>query len=236
MAREVPPIPFTGDIDSMERGNCICLIGINPLWSAKQEKHVQEYRPAEGMISRFRDGDEQAYGEYIESRLRYFEYSYANWGHFKKSSLGYPSLGFAEQNMYSVWERNAFAMDIVPYFSRDAGRLDKRRIVGQAKSDPALENHQRILEDAIAEIRPKLLHINGSHGMYAFEHILEPELELQEDFGKYKLKFGHVEIGGHETQVIAHHQFAPGRSTPYPPAKYWPLFIESWRRWLAEVE
>ena len=242
LAREVPPIPFTGDIDSVEKGNCICLIGINPLWSAKEVKHIQEYRPAERMISRFRSGQERAYGEYIESRLRYFDYEYANWGHFDKSGYGYPDLGFPDEDMRSVWDRKAFAMDIVPYFSRDAGRLDKKKIVKHAKSDPikhtkpdpALENHQRIMKEVIMETQPKIIHLNGSHGMYAFEKIFQPELKLQEEFRQYKLKFGHVEIGGHETEVIAHNQFAPGRFTPNPYGKYWPLFIDTWRKWRGE--
>ena len=245
LAREVPPIPFTGDIDSVEKGNCICLIGINPLWSAKQVKHVQEYRPAERMISRFRAGDERAYGEYIDSRLRYFDYEYANWGHFDKSGYGYPGLGFPNEDMRSVWNRHAFAMDIVPYFSRDAGRLDKKKIVKHVKiddsdrllnpslPDPALKNHHRIMKEVITETRPKIIHINGSHGMYAFEKILKPKLELQEEFSQYKLKFGHVEIGGFRTKVLAHNQFAPGSFTPNPHDKYWPFFIDSWRNWLS---
>ncbi len=239
LAREVPPIPFTGDIDSVERGNCICLIGINPLWSAKQDKHVQEYEPAERMISRFRSGDERAFTEYIDSRLRYFGYEYANWGHFKKSSQGYPGLGFPEHDVRSVWNRNAFAMDILPYFSRDAKRLDKKKIVKHIRTDdsgrpvsfdPALENYQRVMREVITETRPNIIHLNGSHGMYAFEEIFQPELELQDEFSKYKLKFGHVVIDGFRTKVIAHNQFAPGAWTPNPPEKYWPLFIGSWRR------
>ena len=229
LAREVPPIPFTGDIDSVEKGNCICLIGINPLWSAKQVKHEQEYRPAERMISRFRAGDERAYGEYIESRLRYFDYEYANWGHFDKSGYGYPGLGFSNEDMRSVWNRHAFAMDIVPYFSRDAGRLDKKKIANN-KSDPALARHQQILQEVIKATQPKIIHLNGSHGMYAFEKIFQPELELQEEFSQYKLKFGHVVIEGFQTKIIAHNQFAPGRFTPNPYDKYWPMFIDLWEK------
>jgi hypothetical protein len=134
-------------------------------------------------------------------------------------------------------------MDIVPYFSRDAGRLDKKKIVKHAKTDdsgrlvspslpdPALENHQRIIREVITETRPKIIHLNGSHGMYAFEKILQPKLELQEEFSQYKLKFGHVVIEGFETKIIAHNQFAPGRFTPNPYDKYWPMFIESWEKW-----
>ena len=48
----------------------------------------------------------------------------------------------------------------------------------------------------------------------------------------YKLKFGHTEIGGIQTKVFAHNQFAWGGSTPHPPKKYWPLFIKSWRKWV----
>ena len=232
LAREVPPIPFTGDIDSVEKGNCICLIGINPLWSAKQDKHVQEYRPAERMISRFRVGDERAYGEYIESRLRYFEYDYANWGHFDKPARGYPELCFPNENKRSVWKKHAFAMDIVPYFSRNTRSLDGKKVAKFAKTDRALKNYQRVIKDIISATRPKIIHLNGSHGMHAFEKLLEPRLDLQEGFDKYKLNFGDVEIGGIQTKIFAHNQY--GRWPSNPKVGDWPLFIEAWRSWYGD--
>jgi hypothetical protein len=70
--------------------------------------------------------------------------------------------------------------------------------------------------------------------MHAFEKLLKPRLELQEKFEKYKLKFGHVEIEGIQTKVFAHNQFAWGEWTPNPPEKYWPLFVEAWRKWNLE--
>tara|TARA_B100000519_G_scaffold200783_1_gene214730 strand:+ start:165 stop:971 length:807 start_codon:yes stop_codon:yes gene_type:complete len=230
LAREVPPIPFTGDIDSVEKGNCICLIGINPLWSAKQVKHEQEYYPAADMINRFRDGEDTAYDEYIQSRLRYFEFEYANWGHFDKSGFGYPGLCFPNEDMRTVWKKNAFAMDIIPYFSRNAGRLNKMKIIENI-SDPAIDNHQRIVKDIIIHMQPKIIHLNGSHGMFLFEKLFNPQLHLQDDYKRYKLKFGRVVIDGFETSVITHNQFAPGRFTPNPYYKYWPKFIELWNRW-----
>jgi len=125
-------------------------------------------------------------------------------------------------------------MDIVPYFSRNTGSLDGKKVAKLAKTDPALKNHQRVMKDIISTTHPKIIHLNGSHSMHAFEKLLEPRLELQEKFKKYKLKFGHVEIEGLRAEVLAHNQFAPGAFTPNPYDKYWPLFIEAWRKWNLE--
>ena len=234
LARDVPPALFTGDIDSVERGNCICLIGINPGLSDKPEKHEQEYIPAERMISRFRSGDESAYSEYIDSRLGYFDRPYANWRHFDKSGRGYPGLAFPGQDKRSVWKGNAFAMDIVPYFSRDARSLDSRRVAESTRTDPSMENHLRAMKEIISMTRPKIIHLNGSHGTHTFERILSPEFELQEKFSDYKLKFGFVDIGGRSIKVIAHNQFASWQNNPNK--EHWPMFIEEWRRWCSENE
>ena len=98
-------------------------------------------------------------------------------------------------------------------------------------SDPAIDNHQRIVKDIIIHMQPKIIHLNGSHGMFLFEKLFNPQLHLQYDYKRYKLKFGRVVIDGFETSVITHNQFAPGRFTPNPYYKYWPKFIELWNRW-----
>ena len=69
---EIPPIPFTGDIDSMERGNCICLIGINPQFPRREKPHRLEIGPTKETIARFHRGEEGAYQEFTDSRLGYF--------------------------------------------------------------------------------------------------------------------------------------------------------------------
>ena len=53
LVHKMPPIPFTGNIESMEKGNCVCLLGINPLWPAPGKKaHDMELKPAINMIKK----------------------------------------------------------------------------------------------------------------------------------------------------------------------------------------
>ena len=232
LVRRMPPIPFTGDIESMRQRDCVCLLGINPLWPAPgKPAHEDELRPAMRLIKRFREGDESAFSEYVRTRMTYFSSGIANWGHFDKVGHGYAEHFFTGEDKRSVWESHAFAMDVVPYFSRDATSLDRGRIVEQASSDPALRHHQRILASAIAETRPSVLHLNGSHAIQVVETLYcESPLERQGDLGvQYGLRFGEARIGGTPVRVFAHNQFGYGRYNPSK--KHWSAFVKAWDEW-----
>jgi len=226
LVNKVPPIPFTGDIDSVEKGNCVCLIGINPLWSVKETKHVQEYLPAARMIESFFRGNEDAYVEYIKSRLNYFQQDYANTGHFNKPAMGYPLL-YPELSNDDIWGRRAFAMDIIPYFSTNANKLNKKKIFDASKNDPAILSHQNMMKEIIIETNPSLLHLNGSHAIAIFEKLEyceKPLVKLGELGRKYGLRSGYANIGDLKIKVLAHNQFAYGSSK----TSDWPEFIRLW--------
>lgn len=232
LVRHMPPIPFTGNIGSMQKGDCVCLLGINPLWPAPgKPAHETELRPAMRIVRRLRAGDQSAFLEYMRTRMTYFSSGIANWGHFDKVGHGYSEHFFDSEDKRSVWEAHAFAMDIVPYFSRDATSLDRRRIVEQASSDPALQHHQHILGAMIAETRPSMLHLNGSHAIQVVEALYcDNPLEKQGELGsQYGLRFGEARIGGKLVRVFAHNQFGYGRYNPSK--KHWPSFAAAWRDW-----
>ena len=232
LVRRMPPIPFTGDIESMQQGGCACLLGINPLWPAPgKPAHETELRPAMRLIKRLRAGDRSAFAEYMRTRMTYFSSGIANWGHFDKVGHGYAEHFFTSEDKRSVWDTHAFAMDVVPYFSRDATSLDRGRIVEQASSDPALRHHQRILASVIAETRPSVLHLNGSHAIQVVEALYcDIPLERQGELGsQYGLRFGEARIGGTPVRVFAHNQFGFGRYNPSK--KHWPAFARAWDEW-----
>ena len=236
LVRSMPPIPFTGDIGSMQRGDCVCLLGINPLWPAPgKPAHEAELRPAMRLVKRLHGCDDGAFLEYMRTRLTYFSSGIANWGHFDKVGYGYSNCFFTSEDTRSVWKEHAFAMDVVPYFSRDATSLDRGRVVEQASLDPALRHHQRILASVIAETRPSILHLNGSHAIQVVEALYcDGPLDRRGELGsQYGLRFGEARIGGTTVSVFAHNQFGYGRYNPSK--KHWPAFARAWDEWRGSV-
>ena len=54
---DMPPVPFTGDIDAMESGNCVCVLGINPHWPTEsRDAHQNEIIPFRKMVSALQEG------------------------------------------------------------------------------------------------------------------------------------------------------------------------------------
>lgn len=233
LVNKMPPIPFTGNIESMEIGNCVCLLGINPLWPAPgKPAHNLELKPAINMIRRLHGGNDHAFDDYLTTRLNYFSSGIANWGHFDKVGIGYAEYFFDGVDKRSVWNKNAFAMDVIPYFSRDASSLDRNRIVEQVSADVSLIHHQRILSSIISETQPLFLHLNGSHAIQVVEKLYcEHPLERQGELGsKFGLRFGEAIINDTKIKVFAHNQFGFGKWLPT--TKQWPEFARAWRNWI----
>ncbi len=233
LVNKMPPIPFTGNIDSMEKGNCVCLLGINPLWpAAGKPAHEIELKPAIDMIRKLHLGDKKSFGDYIVTRLSYFESGIANWGHFDKVGIGYSQHFFDGVDKRSVWNKNAFAMDVIPYFSRDATSLDRKRIVEHVTKDEALIQHQKILSSIISHTEPSILHLNGSHAIQVVEKLYcDKPLSRQGTLGsQFGLRFGEAIINETKVKVFAHNQFGYGRYNPTK--KHWPEFARLWQSWI----
>ena len=229
--QEVPPVPFTGDIDAMEPGNCICLIGINPHFPAlSRDAHKDEIAPTTKMVERFHNGDSIAFQEFIDSRLGYFKGKMANWVHYGSLGRGYTENFFPKESDRSVWERNAFAADILPYWSTDTNKISLSRFGKHIDKDPSLLLHQRMLSRMIEEVRPAMVHVNGiSAGrlvdkLYCKEHPLKPWRGLGEE---HNLMFGHASFGRIRVPVMTHNQFGQWG----PKSKHWSEFANAWREW-----
>lgn len=229
--QQVPPIPFTGDIDSMESGNCIFLIGINPHFPAiSRDAHVNEIVPTKQMIQRFHSGHEESYQEFIDSRLNYFRGVMANWVHYGVMGRGYAENFFPQQNEKSVWEKNVFAADILPYWSADTGSISLSKLAKNINKDPSLILHQKMLAKIIEKIKPSVIHVNGiSAGrlvdkLYCHDDPLESWGALGEE---YNLMFGKASFGNFNVPVMTHNQFGQWG----PKARHWPKFAAAWKQW-----
>ena len=229
--QEVPPIPFTGDIDSMERGNCIFMIGINPHFPAlSRDAHINEIDPIKQLIQRFHEGNETSYLEFIKSRLSYFQGSMANWVHYDGIGAGYAENFFPNQSQRSVWRKNVFAADILPYWSTDTGKISLSKLGKNIDKDPALILHQKMLSKLIEEIQPSMVHINGiSAGrlvnkLYCNEDPLKPWGMLGEE---HNLMFGKASFGNFKVPVMTHNQFGQWG----PKKRHWPEFAAAWSDW-----
>ena len=82
---EAPPIPFTGNPWSKVKNECTLLVGINPKWhepGSKTGQYECEISKSIELIDRFRDGDNNAFNEYINQRNNYFQEGFEYGGHF----------------------------------------------------------------------------------------------------------------------------------------------------------
>ena len=229
--QEVPPVPFTGDIDSMGRGNCICLIGINPHFPAlSRDAHEDEIAPTKEMIARFRNGEEGAYQEFTDSRLGYFKGKMANWVHYENLGRGYAENFFPDEDYRSVCDTNAFATDILPYWSTDTVKISQSKLKDNIDEDQSLILHQRMLSRMIEAIGPGMVHVNGiSAGrlvdkLYCRQNPLKKWGDLGEE---HNLMFGHASFGSARVPVMTHNQFGQWG----PKARHWPEFAAAWREW-----
>ena len=229
--QEVPPIPFTGDIDSMENGNCIFLIGINPHFPAlSRDAHRKEIAPIKKMIRQFHEGNDIFYTEFIDSRLSYFRGNMANWIHYGGIGAGYAENFFPKQNQRSVWEKNIFAADILPYWSTDTSKISLSRLSKNIDKDPALILHQKMLCRLIEEIQPSMVHINGIlagrlvNKLYCNDNPIKPWGRLGDE---HNLMFGKATFGNYDVPVMTHNQFGQWG----PKKRHWPEFADAWRDW-----
>ena len=223
---DMPPIPFTGDIDAMEKDNCICVLGINPHWPAEsRDAHQNEILPTRRMIEGFHEGEEQQYQSFIDSRLNYFRGNMANWVHYRRIGKGYAENFFEGETYQSVWDRNVFALDILPYWSADTGRISDSRLRKNITADPAMVQHQLMISEIIESVRPKLIHVNGTTARRLVEAFYCPE-PMQSSGQEHSLMFGHARFGNTLVPVMAHQQFG---SRNGPSSKHWPQFVQAFR-------
>ena len=225
---DMPPVPFTGDIDAMEAGNCVCVLGINPHWPTEsRDAHQNEIIPFRKMVSALQEGDERHYQSFIDSRLGYFRGKMANWKHYKPIGSRYAEHFFHGQSYQSVWKRNAFALDILPYWSTGTGKISNSRLRKNIYSDPATATHQLMMSEIIQFTNPSLIHVNGTTARRLVEEFYCPE-PLEHRGQEHSLMFGHARFGEKMVEVMAHQQLG---SRNGPSSKHWPGFIEELRKW-----
>jgi hypothetical protein len=225
---DMPPIPFTGDIDAMEQDNCICVLGINPHWPAEsRDAHQNEIWPTREMVAAFQEGDEAQYQSFIGSRLNYFKGEMANWIHYKPIGAGYAENFFHGETYQSVWETNVFAIDILPYWSTGTDKISDSRLRNNIDKDPAMVLHQQMITEIIQRVKPSMIHVNGTTARRLVERFYCHN-PLQGSGEEYSLMFGDAHFGETVVPVMAHQQFGSWNG---PSSKHWPEFAAAWNEW-----
>jgi hypothetical protein len=182
------------------------------------------------MIERFHNEHEGAYREFIDSRAGYFQGKMANWVHYESLGRGYAENFFPIEDYRSVWGKNAFAADILPYWSTDTRKISLSRLTKNIDKDPSLILHQRMLSRMIEEIQPDMVHVNGiSAGrlvdkLYCGKNPLESWGDLGEE---HNLMFGQASFGSFSVPVMTHNQFGQWG----PKTRHWSDFATAWKQW-----
>ena len=188
LSEDVPPNPFVGDPSSLERGNCIAIMGINPALDremkprfVKNEILIPLSCKEDFLISR----DIISFNRWIKKiRNYYFSDAYngkyfttigkklgATW--FIDQATSDPDLEMAK----TILHNNTVKFDSIPYYSINADSLSSEKVAEHMETDPALKCHIRCIEALIEETRPKKLLVNGINvaGAVAREHFIAKE-------------------------------------------------------------
>jgi hypothetical protein len=224
---EMPPIPFTGNPWSKERGNCTLLFSINPKWHEPGSKQYEkEFRESIHLVDRFHAGDDSAFDSYLQLRTEYFSSGMAYGGHFT-----YLANRFRENwyDVQDVWNSHVLCMDCLPWFSDNTNDIDNGRLRDAFSTLDSLSSYRKIIEEVVLLTRPSRIQLNGKTTRIAFEEIFGDE--QFEPFPKWGMHTGDVTIAGLKTPVLAHN-FGAKQSGPNSKGD-WAEMAQEWSRWLA---
>ena len=222
---EMPPIPFTGDPWSKNRGDCTLLFSINPKWHPPGSKQYEkEFRQSIDLVDRFRTGERSAFEEFLILRTEYFSSGIAYGGHFT-----YLANRFRENwyDVEDVWSDHVLCMDCLPWFSDNTNDIDNGRLKDAYGTLSPLIAYRKIIEEVVLLIRPSRIQINGKTARIAFEKIFNGSFEPHGRWGMYT---GRVTIAGVTVPVLAHN-FGAKQSGPNSKID-WSEMAAVWKSWL----
>ena len=230
---EAPPIPFTGNPWSKVKNECTLLVGINPKWhepGSKTGQYECEISKSIELIDRFRDGDNNAFNEYINQRNNYFQEGFEYGGHFT-----YIANRFIE-NWYntdknSLWEKYLMNLDVLPWFSDKTKGISNEKLVSEYTMNNALIEYMDVIENLVDLIRPARIQLNGVPPRLVFEQVFgiksRPLLLIDESIGMY---VGYLKIKNKEYPVLAHN-FGKTQSGPNSKVQ-WENMANKYNQWL----
>ena len=226
---DIPPIPFTGDPWRKEEGNCMIFIGINPRFQSSEDTRSHpEFGPAIESIERLHRGEGSGFNDYLEQRKNYFLSGIKYGKHFS-----FPEKKFRE-HWYAVnnpWDRHVQSLDCIPWFSTNAKDFDNERICQEYGKSEAFLSYQRVLEEVVNLIKPKMIQLNGMTTRMVFEHNFSegPYVPMEVLNSKKGVHIGYSTIGHRRIPTLSHN-FSGYQSGPNG-NKDWDKMISSWNDW-----
>lgn len=201
---EAPPSILTGDPFSLEPGNCMVVIGINPKWSDTDKQKAVDARPAEAAWA-------QGFDAYRHHRASYFSDGDPRYNGRHFSRLGNAITGGflgragdnARKNALEFFGRQAAIFDLLPYWSKKADSLDLGRV--DPASDGPIRQWYTVLQSFFAEKRPRAIVINTSGFRSLVENMLGCRLDLMPECNVYA---GHAEITQDRVPIFMHAQLS----------------------------
>ncbi len=207
----VPPHTFVGNIDKMENGNCILVIGINPfLWDDQRFERANIELPIHCLANYRNSGDVNALSDWINWQKEYFLSNDINATHFKKISrlIGprYFSLTHGDDNWRDTLCQHIVEVDIVPYYSIKA-QINDQKLAKLYRYDSALITHLNLIKWVIKKIQPRWIQVNGKAGWETIcQELLNGEGEIIDNAGDKgsEIMVGHTNVTGNRIPVLLH--------------------------------
>jgi hypothetical protein len=225
---EMPPIPFTGNPWSKQKGDCTLLFSINPKWhSPGSNQYEKEFRQSIEFVDRFHGGDESAFEDFLNLRKEYFTSGMAYGKHFT-----YLSNRFRENwyDVEDVWGEHLLCMDCLPWFSDNTNDIDNEKLRDAFATLPSLLTYRRIIEEVVLLTRPTRIQLNGKPARIAFEKIFADKPFTGPT--RWGMHTGSVTISNLNIPVLAHNF---GKSMHGPNSKQdWAEMAVEWSKWLAD--
>lgn len=209
----VPPHTYVGDIENVQPGECVLLLGINPKRNYDDDfqrvnidlpqKCLENYRTSlavttlEPWLS-----FQNTYFLQKERNRRYFN-KYGAWlgKHWFSNTLNETTHADPVQ---MVCHKHLIEVDTVQYFSHKAG-LNPEHLANLIETDPALNSNMKMIEAIIKKTQPKWVQVTGKSGWVIIERLFGDGAFVQINPGKKKgteMKLGHIRIGETRTPVL----------------------------------
>ena len=238
LIEDIPPHTFVGDIDKIERDNCVLVIGINPFFSNSTKFKKSNIDLPKTCLEKYRETrDVSAFEDWINWQKGYFLSDDVNEKHFKKISnlIGprfFPQT-FDGDNWRETLSKHVVEVDVIPYYSVKA-RFNHQKLAQLFKHDPALISHLKLIKWIIKKIHPKWIMVNGKTGWDTIcQELLCGDGEVIDD-AKNKgseIMVGHTELDTKKIPILMNKQIGGmGGANSHVQRNQ---VMDSWERWLS---
>ena len=241
----VPPHTFVGNLNEMEPGNCILLMGINPKYN--QDKNFQRVNidlPTRCLAAYRRSGQSTALEDWCDFQMNYFLREERNKRHFSKFGkwLGpnwFPKTYFGsneDSRIDKTLHNHVVEVDAVQYFSHKTS-INSDLLATIAKSDPALKANAELLSWIARKIRPRWIQVNGKSNWDLIMRLFADGEFTCLNHGTglgTEIKVGYVILGGIRLPVLMHKFFGSMRGVNSLAER--DMVRDAWNEWFDSAQ